>query len=177
MKRSNWTAWLLIIAGGVLLLNHFQLFHLNRALGTILLAGFLAIVFFNRALHHPERKGILGGTFFFFVLLILLFMQFGQIPVNDRLGSGLILLALAFANFINYFVSRQKTSNIIYAVIFAVVGAPLIISYYQLLPNWKLEDLYTTYRPVILIIIGLAVLTDGFSRRSGRRIKRNEIHQ
>ncbi len=173
MKRTNWTAWLLIGAGVVLLLNHFNLLDSNRVTTALFLSAFLIFVFVNRARQNPHRKGIIGAVFFTAFFMILLFMKMGWLPVDDRLGSGLLLVSLGFANLVYFLITKRKFSNFVYAIIFIVIGIPFIIGYYRWMDLWELENLYTVYWPVILIIVGLALLIDGYVKHTAAKRKLN----
>jgi len=175
MKRSNLTAWLLILAGGFLLLNHFGLFLFNRAVIAIIISIFFSIVFINRAIHNSDRKGMVGAGFFTLLAIVLVGMQLGLFPVDDRLGAGLVLLSLGFSNLIYYLVTRNKISNLIWAFIFIAIGIPFLIGYYDLMPLWIIEDYYATYWPGLLIFIGLVVLIDGLLRRR-RKVSDDSYH-
>ncbi len=165
MRKSKLTAWLLIFFGVVLFLNHFDLFDFSRLTIAEGLSLLLAVVFINRSLHNSDRKGILGAVFFILFLMILLAMQIGIIPVNDRLGSGLVLLSLSLSNLVCFLVGRKKMSNLIWTFLFFVGGLPFIINYFDLMPLWIVEDFYSTYWPALLILIGVIILADSFIKR------------
>ncbi len=165
MRKSKLTAWLLIFFGVVLFLNHFDLFAFSRLTIAEGLSLLLAVVFINRSIHNPDRKGLLGAVFFIFFLLILLAMQIRIIPVNDPLGSGLVLLSLSFSNLVCFIAGRKKMSNLIWTFLFLAGGLPFLINYFDLMPLWIVEDFYSTYWPAILIIVGVIVLADSFFKR------------
>ena len=174
MNRSNITAWLLIIIGGFLLLNYFNLFHFERGTVAIAASFILTLLFFNRTIHNPNRKGLLGTTFFLIMTILLAGMQFGYFPVDDRLGGGIVLVSLGISNLICYVFTRNKISNLVWAFVFIALGSPFIIGYYKLMPLWIVENYYMTYWPGLLIIIGVVVLIDGILRK---RIKEpNKTH-
>ncbi len=165
MRRSKLTAWLLIIFGALLFLNHFDLFSFSRITLFEGLSLLLALIFLNRTVRHPNRKGLLGTVFFSLFLLLLIGMQIGLIPINDALGSGLVLLSLALANLICFLAGRKKMSNLIWSFLFIAGGVPFIIDYFNLMPLWIVEEFYSTYWPAILIIIGVIVLADNFFKQ------------
>ena len=175
MKRSNLTAWLLILAGGFLLLNYFGLFLFDRAVIAIIISIFFTIVFINRATHSSDKKGMVGAGFFMLLAIILISMQFRLLPINDRLGAGLVLLSLGLSNLIYYLVTRNKISNLIWAFIFIAIGIPFLIGFYDLVPLWIIEDYYVTYWPGLLIFIGLVVLIDSLLRRR-KKVSDDSFH-
>ena len=165
MRSSKLTAWLLIFFGVVLFLNHFDWIAFSRISIFEGISLLLALVFISRAIHQPQRKGILGAVFFSLFLLILLAMQIGFIPVSDPLGSGLVLLSLSLANLICFLAGRKKMSNLIWTFLFFAGGIPFIIDFFKVMPLWIVEDFYSTYWPAILIIIGVIVLLDSFFKQ------------
>jgi len=176
MRRSNFTAWLLIFAGSFLLLNYFDVLEFNRAMGALLASLFLSAVFIQRALVTNPRRGLIGSTFFILLSLMLIGMQAGFIPVDDRLGGGLLLVSLGLANLVCYFVTRYRVSNLIWGFIFILAGTPFLIGYFEWLPLWMVEDYYTTYWPALLIFIGVVVLIDGI-RRKRKQQPENSYHK
>jgi len=171
MHRSNITAWVFILLGLLLLLNQFDILFFNRfnvaLLGSILLGALLL----NKGLHHPFRKGILGGSFFLLFALILILMKLGYIPINDLLGSGLVLIMLGLANIIYFFSFHQRVANIVFALLFSLLGLPFILGYYETLPGWMLEDYFFTYWPVVLILVGAGILLGGSHRKQQKLAK------
>ena len=165
MRKSKLTAWLLIFFGVVLFLNHFDLFTFSRLIIAEGLSLLLAVVFINRSIHNPERKGLFGAVFFILFLVILLAMQIRIIPVNDPLGSGLVLLSLSLSNFVCFLFGRKKTSNLIWTFLFFAGGIPFIINYFDLMPIWIVEDYYSTYWPALLILVGIIILADSLLKR------------
>ncbi len=173
MKRTNWSGWLFIGLGVALLLNHFNLLESNKVTSALILSAFLIFVFVKRARQHPRHKGIIGAVFFTAFFLIILFMNMGWLPIDDRLGSGLIILALGFANLVYYVITKLKISNLVFAIIFSVIGIPFVVSYFKWMEAWELESIYSVYWPVILILIGLAVLADGLFRHMAAKRNRD----
>ncbi len=159
--------------GVALLLNHFNLLENNRVTSALILSAFLVFVFIKRAQQHALHKGIIGSVFFTSLFIIILFMKMGWLPVDDRLGSGLVLLALGFANLVYYFITKLKITNLVYALVLFVIGIPFVVSYFKWMEAWELESIYTVYWPVLLIIIGLAILADSLFKRAALRRKLN----
>lgn len=176
MKRSNVTAWLLILAGLFLLLNHFDLIGSNRSFFAIIFSLFLSIIYINKTIGDARRNGLFGAVFFSSFTLILLGMEFKFIPIDDRLGAGLVLLSLALSNIISFFFNGHKVSNLIWAFVLIVVGLPFLIGFFEIAPIWLIEEYYTTYWPIILIFAGVVILIERIMRR--RKIKpKNSFHR
>ncbi len=164
MRRQYTLAWSLILIGALLLLNQTGLFNLTRTNMVILISLLIGGLLINKGVGHPKNSGILGGTFFILFGLIILSMQIGFLPVNERVGYGLIFISLAVANFVYFIVSNRAMSNLVFAIIFLVIGSPFLIVYYDLMPVWRISELFSTYWPLILILIGGAIIIDGFRR-------------
>lgn len=165
MTRSNTTAWILIIAGSLLILNYFGLLSMSRANAAILISSFLAIVFIIKASRNKNRKGIFGSTFFSLFCVILISMRLDLVPIDDKLGAGLVIVSLAIANLANFIFSSRKISHLIWAFIYTAIALPLIIAYYKVIPMENIGAFYETYWPAILILIGASVILDSFFRR------------
>lgn len=164
------SAWIFIIIGVLLLLNQFDLLFFDRF--TIVFAGsvLFGVLLLNKSYKHPLKKGILGGTFFILFAVILLLMRFNFLPVNDKVGTGLIFVLLGFSNIIYFLFYPKKTANIIYALLFLLLSAPLFLDYYSVMPGWMLEHYFATYWPVFLILIGLGLLLEGLRRRKPKTV-------
>ncbi len=168
MTRSYLTAWILISTGGLLILNYFGLLSLSRANTAILVSMFLAFIFIAKTLQSKSKSGLFGSTFFTLCSLMLIFMKFSWLPIDDRLGEGLVLAILAISNLINYIFSTRKISQLIWSFIFAAIAIPFIIAYYRLIPMDIISDFYETFWPAVLILIGVLVIIDGYIKRRRR---------
>lgn len=166
MKRnSGFAAWVLIIIGVLLLLNQLGLFAPNRPNVIMLISFFLGIMLINKGINHPQRHGILGGSFFILLGLTLFLMKKGVFAIDDTLGSGLLLIDLGLANLIFFLFRNDKLSNLAWGLIFLTTGTPFIIVYTNLIPLWVLEDIIRTYWPVVLILFGLGLLGESLRRK------------
>lgn len=172
--RKPFTAWILILIGIMLLLNQFGLLFFDRF--NIVLVGSIlfGILLLNKSYKHPLKKGILGGTFFLLLAFILVLMRFNFLPVNDQVGIGLIFVLLGLSNIIYFLFYPKKTANIIYALLFLLLSAPLFLDYYNVLPGWMLEHYFITYWPAILILIGAGLLLEGLRRRQNKAVDFSE---
>lgn len=166
MKRSNFAAWMLIILGSVLLLNQLDVFYATRVNILIIGSLFLGALLFKKGLYHPDHKGILGGSFFILLAATLILMRFSFFPIRDSVGVGIILVNLGISNIIYFFFSRSYYSNLITGFIFIIIGAPFLVMYYYYVPGWVIRDLFFTYWPVILIMIGSGLLIEAFFKKS-----------
>ncbi len=166
MRHSNFAAWILILLGVMLLLDQLDILYFNRLTITLLILFALGVLYLRKGLLHPKRKGILGGSFFLLAAISLLLMWAGLFPISDPVGFGLLFIDLGLANIIFYFVANKRMINIVMGIVFILIGLPAFEAY----PGWQLEHFYSTYWPVVLILIGLGILFEGFNQRSRKSI-------
>jgi len=164
-QNSGFTAWALIVAGVLLLLNQLGLFEPSRPNVIMLGSFFLGVLLLNKGRRHPQRHGILGGSFFILLGLTLFLMKKGVLAIDDTLGTGLLLIDLGLANIIYFVLKPEKLSNLTWGLIFSTAGAPFIIVYAGWVPLWLLEDIISTYWPVVLILFGLGLLGESLRRK------------
>ena len=162
-------AWTLIVIGSIILLHQMDLVYLDRP--NILSVIFLGIGLFLsiKGFNHPKKSGILSGSFFILFGLAVIMMRMNFIPLNDSIGFGIVFLSLGMANFIYFAFRPKKATNIIFGIIFLIIGAPFVLSYYYYIPYWEIEDFFRTYWPVLLILVGLGLLAEGIIKN----IKKN----
>lgn len=163
---SKFIAWVLIIVGSVLLLNQLDLFYLNRANLIIMFSAAIGFILLKKGIDHPQRKGILGGTFFTGISLTLVAMKYSYFPMTDSFGLGIILMNLALANLVYFVLLPQKTFNLIVGLIFAAIGSPFLLFHYEFLSRWELGNMISTYWPTLLILIGIGFLVDALIKRN-----------
>ncbi len=158
---------LFILVGALLLLHETHLIVFSGAYALAVLLVAIGGLLLQKAWKHPQKKGILGGSFFLLFGLALFFVD-----VSCR-GAfmGVLLVALGLANLINYFFSgRFKTSNLVFALLFSAIGGTMLAAAYNLVDVYKFRDVAETYWPVVLIIMGLGLVADSYR---GRRESRN----
>ena len=125
MNKQQKTGLLLIIIGGLILLNQFQIFDLsakNIVAVTSLLLGMLLL---KKSLTSPERKGLLGGSFFLIWGIMLLFFNFNS-EMGRTLFFGQLFLSLGLANLIYFLFSGvTRATNFFVFVLFAAIGGTI----------------------------------------------------
>ena len=168
--KKPFTAWILIFIGVMLLLNQFGLVFLNRFNITLIGSILFGVLLINKSIRHPEKKGVLGGSFFLLLATLLLLMRFHYIPAQDQIGLALVFVILGLSNIIYFLFYPKKTANIIYALLFLLLSAPIFIDYYNILPGWMLEHYFVTYWPLLLILIGVGLLLEGIRKRQKKTI-------
>lgn len=166
MTKNYFFPVLLIIIGSLLLLNQFDLFEISRPHIFIASAFLIGILLLRKSFLSKERKGIIGGSFFILMGMILLSLDLGFIPYYDHLIIGLILVALGLTNFINYIFTRKSFNSITFGVVFCFLGLPFMIMYYGSFSMWDIADTFYTYWPILLITAGIGFLLDGLVKKA-----------
>jgi hypothetical protein len=164
MKKQYWPAFLLILAGVLLLLYQMDLFYFSRADLFSYGLTFVGIILLANSFNRPNRKGIFGGVFFTSFGVSMIFMREYIFPRDDEFGFAAFFLALALANFATIPFKTEKTTNLVWGVIFGAVGGALLWASLGYVPTWYIYELLETYWPVILIMIGAGVIYKSYYR-------------
>lgn len=102
MKKSYFFPIVLIAIGVFLLLDQFDLFYLTRPYLFIAGFGVLGLILLRKSSISPTRNGLLGGSFFLILSIIIILLDIGFIPFYDEVIFASILIALGIANLIYY---------------------------------------------------------------------------
>ena len=166
MNKSYFFPVLLIATGIILLLVEFSMIDLSRpyifALVFIVISGLL----FRKAYYSPEKKGVLGGTFFLLMTITIVLMDKGILDTANMVGFPMIFINLGIANVVYFIFSRINFSNLTFGIIFILASAPFLLHHYNYIPYWKLFDTLETYWPVLLITMGIGFLLEGFVKKA-----------
>lgn len=158
MKKQYWPAIILISIGSLLLLYQTDLIDFSFA--DIISYGFVAIgvLLLINSFNRSDKKGLLGGVFFAAFGTSMILMREYILPRDDEFGFAAFFIALALGNFAYLPFKTEKTNNIIWGSIFGGLGAILLWVYYGYYPSWYIYDQLSTYWPVILIVLGGAMI-------------------
>lgn len=164
MENRVIVAWVLIALGSIILLHQLDFFSLNTGniIALISLAG--GVILLSRGWKHPEHKGIFGGTFFILLGLSLFLMEFHFFPISDIFALGLIFIDLGIAHLLIFIFKKTKISNLIFGIIFILIGSPLIAYEYYYISRWEIQDIFSTYWPILIILVGVGLLGEGLFR-------------
>ena len=154
-------AWALIFIGSLILFHQLNFFNLNTANIVALIFTIGGIVFFIRGWNHPEYKGIFSGTFFTILGLSLFLMRLNYFPINDVFALGIIFIDLGIANLVYFIIKKARLSNLVFAIIFILIGSPLIAYQYYYISMWEIRDIFSTYWPLLIILVGVGLLGEG----------------
>jgi hypothetical protein len=165
MKKQYWPAIILISIGALLLLYQTDL--IDFSIADVLSYGFvvIGIVFLINSFNRTDKRGLLGGVFFTTFGTAMILMREYVLPRNDEFGFAAFFLALALGNIAYLPFKKEKTTNIIWACIFGALGGLLLWVYYGYYPSWYIYEQVGTYWPVILILLGAAMIIKAYVRK------------
>jgi hypothetical protein len=176
MRRQEWPAWFLIIAGVVLMLHQLGYFEISRA--NIFSYGFIIIgvLFAVKAFNRKNGQGIFGAVFFLSYGLILTFIRYQVFIRNDEFAVGTLFLSLALANFVLFLFYRDRWLNFTWGVITGLVGGAILSIQMGYYPHWYIYNALEEYWPVALILIGLTIILKAFRERRLTSADQHSIH-
>ena len=165
MKKNYFAGILLIVIGCAIILYQNDWVDLSRA--DLVTYGCIAagVLFLWRGFQRTDRYGILGGVFFTAFGVTLLLMHERILPREDEFGFAAFFIILAIANFVFMFYKQDKTLNLIWGSVFAIIGAFMLWAYLGHMPPWYVYDRIELFWPLILVIIGASMVIKGLTRR------------
>lgn len=166
MKKSYFFPVALILIGTIMLLNQFDLMEFRRPYIFIYGFAFLGVVFIRKAFLNPDRRGLLGGSFFIFLSAAMLLIDLGYLPIYDYFVFPVLLVSLGLSNLIYYAFTRKSFSNVTFGLIFIAAGIPFLIMHYGDISYYEVADLFHTYWPVLLITAGFGFLIEGMIKKT-----------
>ena len=166
MKKTYFFPVTLIVIGTLLLLNQFNLIEFSRPYFFIVGFAIFGLVLLRKAFLTSTRKGLLGGSFFVFLSIALLMLDFGYIPISDYMIFPIILIPLGLSNLILYSFTRTNFTNVTFGIIFILAGLPFLIFHYGYISYWDISDTISMYWPVLLITAGLCFLVEGMLKKA-----------
>lgn len=165
MKKNYFTGVLFIIIGIAIILYQNDWVDFSRA--DVVTYGCIAagVLFLWRGFQRPDKHGILGGVFFTAFGVTMLLMREHILPRSDEFGFAAFFIILAVANYVFMFYKADKTTNLIWGSVFAIIGAFLYWAYLGQLPPWYIYDQIGQFWPLLLIFIGASLVIKGLTRR------------
>jgi hypothetical protein len=165
MAKQSITAIILIAVGLLLFLEQIDMLYLSSADYFIYGAIIGGILWFINGVNRIDKKGVLAGSFFFSFGTILLLMKNYYFIPSDEFGFAAFFLCLALANFVFVLFKRNSTNNILFGIIFGILGGGLLMSHLDYYPYWRFFDHVEQYWPVVLILFGFALLYKGLRKK------------
>jgi hypothetical protein len=165
MKKQYWPAITLIVIGVLLILYQTDLLDFSTA--DLVSYGFvlIGVVFTLKSINRSDRRGILGAVFFTLFGITMILMREYILPRDDEFGFSAFFVALALGNFAYLPFKKDKTTNLIGGIVFAVIGALMLWAYYGYYPSWYIYEQLWLYWPVILIVFGTVMIVRAYIRR------------
>jgi hypothetical protein len=165
MQKQYWSGIILISIGVLILLYQIDLIDYSRADLVTYGCIFLGIILFVKGINHPQKHGLFGGVFFTVFGISMLLMRERVFPRADEFGIAAFFTALALANLVFMFFKKDKTSNVVWTIIFGAVAGLFYWSYVGYYPPWYVYEQIKTYWPLALVIIGLAMIFKGYAKK------------
>ena len=88
-------------------------------------------------------------------------MRLNYFPINDVFALGIIFIDLGIANLVYFIIKKARLSNLVFAIIFILIGSPLIAYQYYYISMWEIRDIFSTYWPLLIILVGVGLLGEG----------------
>lgn len=163
MNKQQRIGIILIIIGGLILLNQFQIFSLSGKNLMGITSILLGLLLLKKSFSSLKYKGLLGGSFFVIWGILLIVFTYSDQPLGHTLFFGNVFLSLGLASLIYFiFSGAGRSVHLFVFLLFASMGGTMIAAYYGKLDVWQLEDILDTYWPVILIVLGIFILVDSY---------------
>ncbi len=165
MNKQYWPAILLILIGVLLILYQTDL--LDFSIADVISYGFvlIGVIFLVNSRNRTDKRGILGGVFFTLFGITMILMREYILPRDDEFGFAAFFLALALGNFAYLPFKKDKTTNLIWGIVFGALGGLLLWVYYGYYPSWYIYEQIEMYWPVILIVIGASMIIKAYAKR------------
>ncbi len=165
MAKQSITAIILIAVGLLLFLEQVDLLYLSK--GDYLIYGAIigGILWFINGVNRTDKKGVFAGSFFFSFGTILLLMRNHYFIQSDDFGFASFFLCLALANFVFVLFKRDRMNNIVFGLIFGIIGGGLLLSHLGYYPSWRFFYQVEQFWPVAIIIFGFILLYKGLRKK------------
>jgi len=164
MKRIYFFPIVLIVSGVLLLLHQFGLLYLSKVVWIITFSFLIGLSLLFKASNNKNHDGLAGGSFFVLFGVSLVLMNMGFIPIDDRLGFGLLAAIIGFSLIISFLFAKHSVVSLAFGIIALLIATPVLSTYYQLWSAWNMYEVISTYWPILLIALGLGFLLDGYRK-------------
>ncbi len=158
MVKQSFAAVILIAAGLLLFLEQIDILYLSKGDYFIYGAIIGGIFLFINGINRFDKKGVLGGSFFLSFGIVLWLMRHYYFVHDDEFGFAAFFLCLSLANIVYFLFKRDRITNIVFGLVFGIIGGGFLIAHVGYYPGWMIYDQFETYWPVVLILFGLAIL-------------------
>ncbi len=166
MSSQRTTGIALIVFGAILLLHQLNIFLITLAHIFALVMVLIGASMLKKSMYAPQRKGLLGGTFFTLLGLAIILFNISSRPFERPLFLGVLFSILAISNLIYFaFSGFPRSVNVFSAIFFAAVGGSMLLIHYEIIDVWQFEEVVGTYWPVALILLGFFIILDNIIQK------------
>ncbi len=165
MQKQYWSGLTLIAIGVLILLYQVDLIDFSWADLVTYGCVLFGIMFLVKGVSHPQKHGLFGGVFFSAFGLSMLLMRERVFPRDDEFGFAAFFISLALANLIYMFFKEDKTTNLVWMVIFGAIGGLFYWTYVGYYPPWYVYEQIKIYWPLSLVLIGLGMIIRGYTKK------------
>ncbi|MGC8897297.1 MAG: LiaF transmembrane domain-containing protein [Bacteroidota bacterium] len=164
--RNTLVAWVLILLGVLLLIDRIGIVSLGagKVLWSVLLVFGGALVI--QSVLRPQRWKLFWGSVLFLYSLYFLLRHFDLVRHESRTFLPATFLIFGFAFLMIYVYEPREIARLVLSILFLLTGGVWIAASIGLADLASLVQIAAIYWPVVLILLGLALLL-GRSRERG----------
>lgn len=163
-KKSMLPGLLLIIFGVILLINRLAPYHFSwRELYPLILIG-LGVLFFASVFNKKNKGAVFPGTILLLLGLFFFIRNYFNIGVYGHEIGPVFLIVFGLAFFAVFITKPSDWGVLIPAGIFLFLGAMFWLRIHTDF-YWDVWDVVADYWPVILIIIGGAIILSSLKKK------------
>jgi len=158
-NKRNWLfGLLLIVYGTVIFLNKLDIIEVDFfevIWPIVMLFGLLGVV----SGFSERRNGkIFWGTCGFLFGLFLFIKSVETVNIPSAITLPIIIFIFGTALLMMYFNVIKEWFLLIFVFVFYIVGGAFLGSYFELFERWEVWENLRLYWPVVLILIGVAII-------------------
>ncbi len=168
-KNSIWPGLILILIGALLLVHKLTPFSFGwyEIYPLILIA--LGVLIFGSVIGKREKKAVFFGTFLFLLGAFFLLRNYDIIPYYYLREVWPIILIILGLSFLSIFIVKPSDWGLLVpALIFLFLGVIFLLQRFHII-YWDVWDNIVYYWPVILIIIGGAIIIGALKKQPNHK--------
>jgi len=165
MRRSIAPGIILILMGGLLLLDKLGYYRLRWSTIYPLILLLLGVMFFSWVWRRGDKGAVFPGTILFLLGLFFFFRNSGLLPLYYLWEFWPVFLIIVGLAFVVLFIFKPHDWGVLVpGGILLFFGTVFLLNNIYYLP-WRTRELVGTFWPVILIIIGIGIILGQFKKR------------
>jgi len=168
-KNSIWPGLILILIGALLLVHKLipHSFSWSEVYPLILIV--IGVLIFVSVISKRNNGSVFFGTFLFLLGVFFLLRNYDIISYYYLREVWPIILIVLGLSFLSVFITKPGNSTVlILAFVFLFLGALFLLRRFHII-YWDVWDNIADYWPLILIIIGGAIIIGGLKRLPSRK--------